>query len=226
LPLTRQGATGGKPPATIRPGFGFGGRRVPHVAPRRLSGARACRSRHRGRDVATMDSLQLISPTPEFADSYLDMCREEIADDARLSGILPTTLDELLPVLQRWTEQARAGDESTGGVPQSTYWLVRNGTEVLGSSALRHRLPISLPDVAGQIDYGLRPSARGRGYGTVLLALTLGKARELGLREVLVTCRKSNIASMRVIERNGGVPLGELTRPSDGEPLLRYRIEL
>ena len=173
-----------------------------------------------------MDSLQLISPTPEFADSYLDMCREEIADDARLSGILPTTLDELLPVLQRWTEQARAGDASTGGVPQTTYWLVRNGTEVLGSSALRHRLPTSFPDVAGQVDYGLRPSVRGQGYGTILLALTLDKAREIGLCEVLVTCRKSNGPSVRVIGRSGGMLLGESTRPSDGESLLRYRIEL
>jgi len=173
-----------------------------------------------------METLELISPTPVLADAYLDMCREEIADDSTLSGILPTTLDELLPFFQRWKEQERVGDQSTGGVPQSTYWLVQNGSEILGSSALRHCLTPSQEKSAGHIDYGIRPSARRKGYGNRLLALTLAKARLMGMREVLVMCRKANTGSVRVIERNGGVLLGESARPSDGEPILRYRIKL
>jgi predicted acetyltransferase len=173
-----------------------------------------------------MDTLELAGPTPALAEAYLEMCREEIADDHRLSGVLPTTLDDLLSSFQRWEEQERVGDESTGGVPCSTYWLVRNGREVLGSSRLRHWLTPDMEETTGHIDYGLRPSARGKGHGTTLLRLTLEKAREMGLREALVMCRKANVASARVIERNSGVLLGECTRATDGETILRYGISL
>ncbi len=176
--------------------------------------------------MAAMDTLELISPTLELADAYLDMCREEIADDDRLSGVLPTTLDEVASILQRWQEQERIGDESTGGVRQSTYWLVSNGSRVLGSSTLRRSLPPASERTAGHIDYGIRPSERRKGYGTALLALTLAKAREAGMREAVVTCRRGNTASARVIERNGGVLLGESVRPADGAPILRYAIKL
>jgi predicted acetyltransferase len=79
--------------------------------------------------------------------------------------------------------------------------------------------------IAGHADGGLKPSARGKGYGTKMLALTLEKAKELGLHECLLTCRKNNLPSKRVIERNGGEFLGETTR-ADGEILLRYRVVL
>jgi predicted acetyltransferase len=173
-----------------------------------------------------VETLELVNPTPELAEAYLQMCREEIAHDGRLSGILPTTLDELVPAFERWREQERIGDESTGGVPQSTYWLLRDRSELLGSSLLRHRLAPSQEQTVGHVDYGIRPSARRKGYGIRLLELTLARARLLGLREVFVMCRKANAASVRVIERNGGVLLGEYPRASDGELMLRYSIGL
>ena len=176
--------------------------------------------------LANMETLELIRPTPLLADAYLDMCRELIADDTRLSGILPSTLDELLPSFQRWQEQERIGDETTGGVPQTTYWLVRNGREILGSGKLRHCLTPSQEKTVGHVDYGIRPSARRKGYGTRLLTLMLAEARLMRMRDVLVMCRKTNTGSVRVIERNGGLLLGEFARCSDGEPMLRYTIKL
>ena len=176
---------------------------------------------------STPETLKLVSPTPALEDAYLDMCREEIAHDSRLSSVLPTTHEELSPLLQRWTERERVGGESTGGVPQSEFWLVRNSTEVIGSCRLRHYVaPAPERTWGGQIDYGIRPSARRQGYGTRLLWLMLEKARLMGMGEVYVSCRKANIGSVRVIERNGGILLGEFPRPSDGEPILRYVIKL
>jgi predicted acetyltransferase len=172
------------------------------------------------------ETLELVTPTPALAEAYLDACREEVAHDARASEVVPTTIDGLRPLFQRWERQERTGDEATGGVPQSTFWLVRNGCEVLGSSTLRHRLTPQQRATVGHVDYGLRPSARRKGYGTRLLALTLARARLMGLDEVLVTCRKANTGSVRVIERNGGVLLGEYPRASDGEPMLRYSVKV
>mgnify|MGYP001788809786 CR=1 FL=1 len=57
----------------------------------------------------------------------------------------------------------------------------------------------------GQVGYGVRPSARGRGVATWALGEMLSVVREVGLMRVLVVCSEDNIASGRVIERCGGV---------------------
>ncbi|MET0606665.1 MAG: GNAT family N-acetyltransferase, partial [Beijerinckiaceae bacterium] len=49
----------------------------------------------------------------------------------------------------------------------------------------------------------------GRGYATEALRLILPVARELGLPFVTITCDSDNYASRRVIEKNGGVLVGE-----------------
>ena len=72
----------------------------------------------------------------------------------------------------------------------------------------------------------MRPLERGKGYGTALLGLTLRKACEIGLREVLVTCDSGNIASVRIIEKNGGRLLGTTISDRTGELISRYRFAL
>ena len=55
------------------------------------------------------------------------------------------------------------------------------------------------------IGYVIRSSEWGKGYGTYMLKLALDKARAMGLEKVLITCSENNIASARVMEKNGCV---------------------
>ncbi|GGL09939.1 GNAT family N-acetyltransferase [Mangrovihabitans endophyticus] len=82
----------------------------------------------------------------------------------------------------------------------SPRWIVEDG-EVLGGIGLRHHLD----DEVGHVGYGVRPSARGRGLATWALAEVRAEARAVGLDRLLAVCFADNIASMRTIERNGGV---------------------
>jgi predicted acetyltransferase len=90
-----------------------------------------------------------------------------------------------------------------GFVPHATRWLVQDG-EVLGVSNLRLALNDKLLIEGGHIGYGIRPSARGRGLGRLILKLTLAEAARRGMDRVLLTCAKDNAASGRVIAANGG----------------------
>jgi predicted acetyltransferase len=56
--------------------------------------------------------------------------------------------------------------------------------------------------------------------------LILDKARELGLNQVLIIADSSNVASWRVIEKNGGVLSSEAISRETGELLRKYGIEL
>ncbi len=113
-----------------------------------------------------------------------------------------------------------------GCVAEHVYWLVRAGTEIVGTSRLRRSLTPALEDIGGHIGYNIRPSARRRGYGTRQLALILERARALGLDRVLLTCDTDNVGSARIIERNGGVLASLGVSPISGKQISRYWIAL
>jgi predicted acetyltransferase len=85
----------------------------------------------------------------------------------------------------------------------TTLWWVEDD-RVLGRVAIRHRLTPALEKVGGHIGYDVRPSARGRGHATAILAAVLPLANSIGIDEALLTCDETNAASRRVIEANGG----------------------
>jgi len=95
---------------------------------------------------------------------------------------------------------------------------------VLGAIALRHTLNQLLTDVGGHIGYSVRPSERRRGLATWALGLTLDEARKLGIDRVLITCRVTNVASARTIEKAGGV--FEDVRGTGPDQVRRYWIDL
>ena len=110
-------------------------------------------------------------------------------------------------------------------VPFSLHWLVVGGTFV-GELSFRHRLNDWLRASGGHIGYGIRPSARGRGFGRAILRLALVEARALGLPRVLVTAHAENTPSRRIIEANGGTLENIVPEIFTGEALCRYWIEL
>ncbi len=84
------------------------------------------------------------------------------------------------------------------------------------------------PYCLGHIGYSVVPWKRGRGYATLALAEILKDASGEGLRYVEITTTTDNIASQRVIERNGGQRIEEFTAPSalGGRRHFRYRVTL
>lgn len=90
-----------------------------------------------------------------------------------------------------------------GFVPETTYWFLVDGRGA-GLGKLRRGLTPSSRVAGGNIGYTLLPTYRGRGYGRRFLAMLIEEARAQGIGELLFTVVKGNIASRRVIERNGG----------------------
>jgi predicted acetyltransferase len=106
--------------------------------------------------------------------------------------------------LRRAASDEEDGTLPPGRVPVSQYWLVSEG-RVLGCSRLRHRLTSELAHEGGHVGYDIRPSARGRGFGTSLLLLTRERAAARGIDRLRITCDVDNRASIRVIEKNAGI---------------------
>lgn len=111
-------------------------------------------------------------------------------------------------------------------VPQADFWLVRDSSDMLGRVTLRDRLTPNLELVGGHIGYMIRPTERRKGYGTKILELALPKAREMGLDRVLITCKATNTASAKIIEKNGGVRTSDSINPDTDGLHYRYWIDL
>lgn len=94
----------------------------------------------------------------------------------------------------------------------------------MGAVNIRHRLTEKLYNAGRHIGYGIRPSERRKGYGTILLKLALLKAKDLGVEEVLLVCDYDNIGSKEIIISNGGITDSDYIE-EDGNIMKRYWIK-
>lgn len=100
------------------------------------------------------------------------------------------------------------------------YWMAVVGQDVVGLCGYKR-----LPDEDGVVDfgYGIAPHCQGRGYGTALVAALVARAaRQAPVRALIAETAVDNIASQRVLERNGFVREGGRLDHDDG-PLLIWR---
>lgn len=75
----------------------------------------------------------------------------------------------------------------------------------MGYGKLRHHLNEKLRQYGGHIGYIIRPTERGKVYGTILLSKLLSEARNKMIPEVLITCDEDNARSRRVSESNNKI---------------------
>jgi predicted acetyltransferase len=88
-------------------------------------------------------------------------------------------------------------------VPMDSHFIEADG-RILGEIYIRHRLTPHLEQIGGHIGYKVRPSSRNRGVATAALGLGLKHLAAMGVERALVTCKTTNTASVRVIEKCGG----------------------
>lgn len=171
------------------------------------------------------NKLKLILPNKKYVRSLvkgLDELREEGNMQTKsLFGIFHSAKD--FPVLIKKIRTGRKGlNLPKGIVPQTVYFGVV-GNKFVGILKLRHKLNKNLLQKGGHIGYSVMPSERCKGYATEMLKLGLQKAKKLGIEKVLVTCLEKNIASRKVIERNGGILENKIK--IDEGALLRFWIK-
>ena len=89
-------------------------------------------------------------------------------------------------------------------VPQTIFWVLDSDNKVVGMLKVRHRLVESTRINGGHIGFFIHPSHRRKGYGKQALALALAELKKLGEPKALITVYPENIASIRIVETNGG----------------------
>ncbi len=113
----------------------------------------------------------------------------------------------------------------SGHVPE-TYYFLWDDNRIVGRYKLRHCLSDGLRKWGGHIAYSILPEYRGKGYGTEGLRLIIEEAKKIVPEdELYLTARVDNIASIRVMEKNGAYKVAEAERDGVKAYLLRIKIK-
>ncbi len=145
--------------------------------------------------------MRLIRPCTEFISSY----KEAIREDNLYRPYAERLFSHPDTIIKRSYEIEHGINLKSGYVKATTLWLIDQG-KFIGELSIRHKLTPALLQFGGNIGYEIRCSECRKGYGTKMLAMGLGYCKDrLRLNKVLITCDDDNIASIKVIENNGGI---------------------
>lgn len=153
-----------------------------------------------------MTALRLVRPDSRYRAAFLRCAQDHVdnSGDPERAREYARALADFDAYLAELRHFASHDEPRPGLVRQMSYWLTE-GSEILGHLRLRPRLNARLRMIGGNIGYDVPPAQRGRGYATRMLALGLRESAREGLDLALLTTDAGNVASMIVIERNGGV---------------------
>ena len=138
-------------------------------------------------------------------DDVFDMLNEiGPGENGFMNSAFGISYEEFPSYLKNNVDFSKGINLSSGYVPQTIYWLYVDSKPV-GMGKFRHYLNDFLREHGGHIGYCIRPTERGKGYGTIILRELLKKAKDEEVDDALIICDAINTASRKVIEGNNGV---------------------
>lgn len=163
-----------------------------------------------------MTTLKLILPTAEYKDEIMNYKDEFIKNNESMDG---TSGLRNAKSFEQWHSAIldNLNEETVGEglVPATTYIAISSDDDrLIGMIDIRHRLNDYLLNYGGHIGYSVRKSERKKGYATEMLELALKECNRLGIKKVLITCDKDNIASAKTITNNGASLENEIQEES------------
>lgn len=165
--------------------------------------------------------IRLIVPNEAYLPSYKEAYLEYVENGISTYSFTDAASCDIFAKFERYRNERDLPPDRVG---EDKYWLVDDEkTYFIGEIAIRHRLNDALTQRGGHIGYGVRYSEWNRGYGTKMLALALEKAKEMHISPVLITCNDDNLASARVMEKNGFLLGDKIMVSRDGSDLLTRR---
>lgn len=149
--------------------------------------------------------LTLTKPDSRLKEAYMEFYEEwRNSEEKIVPWVVAESPADFDTYLHHLREQELGKNIPQNFVSHSTFWLLSGKDHIAGAVNIRHNLNEFLTERGGHIGYGIRPSDRQKGYATAILSLALAEVKRMGMKEVLLTCDQTNIASEKTILKNGG----------------------
>ncbi|MEZ4885252.1 MAG: GNAT family N-acetyltransferase [Chitinophagales bacterium] len=155
---------------------------------------------------------ELVLPHLKYRKSYLKALAEFHKERLNLDIDYQATVKNFNGLITYYENFAKGINLPFGYVATTQYWLI-DKKEYIGRIDIRSQLNVYLERIGGHISYQIRPTKRKMGYGKKQLGLALVKAKEMGLHQLLITCKADNLGSQKIIEHWGGNLIDAIERP-------------
>ncbi len=169
-------------------------------------------------------NVRLIVPNLDMKEQALEFKREFF--DSNEPVINGSQLLDQIDNYEDWLSMIHANaDEKTvnpNWAVTDAYFAVNDNDRIVGVIDLRHTLEGLLVDF-GNCGYSVRPSERKKGYAAEMLRLLLARAKEIGMSEIILSAKSSNVPSVKTIVKNGGIKIRSFDY--EGEQADVYRIK-
>ncbi len=130
------------------------------------------------------------------------------------------------PVWLEEMQNRRAGKNLPAGYVRENFYLCYLGDTLAGVFSLKFDLTPYLFSYGGHVGYAVAPAFRNRGCATEILKQGTVLAKELGFEKLLLVCDEDNVASEKVILKNGGVFENKLFDEEENVFVKRFWIDL
>lgn len=174
------------------------------------------------REVEKEDKEEILNVYNEFINSELIPGIDRFEGIRNLGHLEELTFEEWLEELEKYKDEKRLPDNFA---PQTTYLAIENN-KIVGLINIRWKAVPALLNHGGFIGYSIRPSERGKGYGSEMLKLALQLIPKNVYEKVLINCKDFNIASKKIIENNNGIFENTYYDEKNNYTYLRYWIDI
>lgn len=170
-----------------------------------------------------MKEVLLVEPGVKYKKSFLELVSEVKKSGYESYELYSKAEDNFEEFIVELANASNGINIEEGWAPCTSYWLVYH-LEVIGVIRIRHYLDNEELLMAGHIGYEIVSKQRRKGFGTKILELGLGKANEMGLNEVLITCDADNDGSKQIINNFNADYVKSFVDSESGKDVLQFKV--
>ncbi len=175
-----------------------------------------------------MSASKLVKPSVEYKSSYLNALKE-FQEEGRYAFLdfkdVNENFEDFIKKLNEGKKHLhKPYDDWVEPVPETVLWLVKDD-EFIGTLNVRHRLNWHLEKWGGHINFVIRPSMRGKGFGRKILQKGVPYVCYLGVDRALVTVDPKNEPAIKIVEHCGGTFEDETTATDKFPARKRYWLD-
>ncbi len=170
-----------------------------------------------------MSNIQLIHPQPKWQDSFIDLLNEaKCANEVSELGHAYRPDEDYSTMYMRLKNREQGINIHPRDVPSCLYWILdmKSGV-IVGTLDMRYKITGDYFERLGHVAYYIKPRERKKGYATEALRQVLELYKIRKEKKILITCYKDNIASQKVIQKNGGILESEKEDPKNPNHIIQ-----
>tara|TARA_B100001989_G_scaffold247228_2_gene219160 strand:- start:568 stop:1101 length:534 start_codon:yes stop_codon:yes gene_type:complete len=150
-----------------------------------------------------MTAAKLEKPSLEHKKSYIEALRE-FQEEGRYTFL---DIHDVENNFEDFIEKVNNGKKHlhkpyadwVEPVPETVLWLVKDN-EFIGTLNIRHRLNWHLEKWGGHLNFIVRPSMRGKGFGKKLLQKAMPYISSLGIDRALITLDPADKSANKIVQ--------------------------